>query len=266
MKIILPTDLSQESKDSLGKLKPVLKNKNVEIVLFHAMEPPATGTMLMMNVSDLVIQQAQTDLKEVAYHLQQELGDTAELRSEFRIGYFESSLMELAEEENPDLILLLSKSRTGIEKILLRKKALKVLGQLKQPFMVVPSGCTHLELNKLGVAVNHEEGLSEDSANKINKIKDFFNAESKAFHVDSLVEDDLSDYEDEKYRKVTKGFVDVVIDTDIVQGIVRWANQQNIDAVVSVTHPKNLFEKFFRASVTRALIKRNELAVLVITQ
>ena len=67
MKVLIPTDLSEQTNQRILDLRPLFQSR-VEVILYHALEPAVTGST-MMDINDLLLKKRQSNLEELVSKL-----------------------------------------------------------------------------------------------------------------------------------------------------------------------------------------------------
>lgn len=267
MNILIPTDLTEESLNSLPRLFNFFKGDETNITLFHAVEPRKSGATLVLNVDDIIYDEAKSALDRFIQENQEKLKtQNINIDVELAYGYFELALNRALDRTKSDMVIMTSKSRHGIDKILERKQTLKFIGELKQPLLIVPYELAYKEINTVAVGLDQKEPMNVDSVAKIEKIASNFGADIKLFHINDQSEKDLSYYD----QKIHIGGVDQSIHLkehqDVTIGIEDWMDENEAEVLSMITHNRNFFSKLLMRSVTRDVTKRNSNILLIITQ
>ncbi len=262
MKFVIPVDLSNESSEVLLHTAKNMKNSGCEIVLFHTVEPSAIGSASMINLSDIIMEELEKSLSNLKQEIESVLSSTETVKTIIKNGVFEYMLVNVTENEHPDLILFLSKNRKSPEKLLSRKHALQILGKIHQPFIILPPKQQLWPVRNIGLAIDAREEPSKVTMDSLKKISTFFGAELKPFHIDTLGGVTPDYYRNESTAVET----DAEFEPNVLMGISNWCDNQNIDLLTIVTQPKNFLEKLFKLSITKELIQKGERPILVMTQ
>lgn len=266
MKILFPTDLSDDSIKGIKNILPqiVQKDKEAEVQLFHCIEQPHQGATLMVDISKILINDAKNQMLKEVKLIKEELG--IDVTYEIVNGYYEVELKDYDNVWNPDLVVLISKARHGIMKYLSGQQSLKFIGELSAPMLVVPEDTPLKTVKKLGMAVDKSESPTLDSLAKIKKLVGYFDGEVEMFHIG----DDSDVKENEFYQNVSSasefGSVEVISKKSVREGIQLWSLEHGIDILITLTHDKSTFNRTFAGSITKDLIKDNLMSLLIVTQ
>ena len=138
-KILTPTDFSQHSKEALRYAVELAKVHDAEIILGHVMEPPIYPTMFE-GAAVAVPPLDESLRKQLQEHLEtmrkEEIGDLP-TKVIVREGSPTNELIELAREEDVDLIVIATHGYTGIKHMLLGSTAEKIVRNAPCPVLTV---------------------------------------------------------------------------------------------------------------------------------
>lgn len=268
MNILIPTDLSEASLKTLPNVIGLFKDKHCTLTFFHAVEPRTGGSTLVLNVDDIIYQEAKTELEDFIATMQSQFGvENVTLKSEIAFGYFETVLNRVLDRTHPDIVLMISKSRNGIDKILDRKQTLKFIGEIKQPLLIIPHENIPEKLHLMGVAIDQKEPLKATTSETIEGLAKKLTVDLALFHVYDYNEGDLAFYEK---KMATSGQmsqdIQLVVNDNIAVGMEEWMSENNAEILTLITHNKNFLSKLLTTGMTRIMTKRNANMLLIITQ
>ncbi len=176
LKILVPVDFSDISNVLLRTAKKVAEAHKGEVVLFHAVSPAIYipyPESVGVDVIDIQI------LKEIEESKKQEAEEKIKgfldflkpvpARYRVDVGDARDLILEIEEEENPDLMILGSHKKGLIEKILIGSTAEKVVKHAKKPVLVVKG-----EDPDLGGEIVIAYDFSKTAEKTLNFALDFF--------------------------------------------------------------------------------------------
>ena len=265
MKILFPTDLSDESLTAIKGFLPTLikEGKETEVKLVHIVEQPVQGATLMVDITKILITDAENQLKKEQKIIKEQFGLDVETIA--KIGFYESELKDLVKLEQPDLVVLISKARYGVMKYVSGQKSLKFIGELDAPLLIIPENAVMDTIDKIGFAIDKGESPTLETMARVESVAGDYDAKVDMVHVSKNEKEN-----EEFYNRISKsgefGDIAMVQKKSIREGIQLWCLQNEIDILVAVTHGKSAFTRTFSGSVTRDLVKDNLLALLIISQ
>ena len=139
-KIVVPTDFSEYSLWALERAKAFASQFGAEIVLVHVVETPIYPTAAFgVGAADLpaIREEVRTNLQEQLDKLVGEHFPAGKGRGVLRDGIPFAEILETAEQEKADLIVIATHGHTGIKHLLLGSTAEKVVRKAHCPVMTV---------------------------------------------------------------------------------------------------------------------------------
>lgn len=139
-KILVPTDFSEHSENSLRYAVEMARTHGAELLLAHVMEPPIYPTMFegaaiaVPPMDDAFKQQLVEHLETLR---KKWVGDEVPARGVLREGSPTPELMDLALEEDIDLIVVATHGYTGIKHMVLGSTAEKIVRTAPCPVLTV---------------------------------------------------------------------------------------------------------------------------------
>ncbi|WP_118839151.1 universal stress protein [Salinibacter ruber] len=137
--ILVPVDFSDASLEALRHAKELALTYGAQITLLHAVEeviyPSAYGVEPANLPGPQVIERVEGSLAEL---VQAEVGHE-HATVEAKVGYAPSTILDYAETNEVDLVVIATHGRTGLERMLLGSVAERVLRRAPVPVFTVPS-------------------------------------------------------------------------------------------------------------------------------
>jgi nucleotide-binding universal stress UspA family protein len=137
--ILVPVDFSDASLEALRHAKELALTYGAQITLLHAVEeviyPSAYGVEPANLPGPQVIERVEESLAELA---RTEIG-YEHVTVEAKVGYAPSTILDHAETNEVDLVVIATHGRTGLERMLLGSVAERVLRRAPAPVFTVKS-------------------------------------------------------------------------------------------------------------------------------
>jgi nucleotide-binding universal stress UspA family protein len=165
-KVLATTDFSASSQVGVRRAVALAKKLDAAIELVHVVEPVvrfAAGENILLALDDsAVIKQAEKDLAKLAQR--QSKPDFA-VKSTVKIGKPFHEIAKLARDRQADLIVIATRGRTGLKRVLLGSTAERVVRHAPCPVLTVPSqtlseranGSSAFRLKKIVVPIDFSE-------------------------------------------------------------------------------------------------------------
>ena len=265
MKILFPTDLSEKSLNMIFNLMPKIVSKpdETEVILFHVVDHAHYGASAIGDVNKIMVEDAHSKLETQKKKFSEILNINIHIR--VREGFFERELKWTVEKMDPDLVVLISKAKHGILKFVAGQKSLDFIGELSAPLLIVPENYELNTITKMGLAIDKNESPTLETLWKIRKLSTYFNCEVKLFHV-STEKNSATEFYQNISNSMGFGDIEIVKEGNVLDGIKFWCQDNEIEVLVSMTHPKGFFKRLSSGSVTRDLVKENVTTLLIISQ
>ena len=277
--IIVPTDFSNTATNAASYAVYFAEQINAKrILLFHAYELPIALDPLMPGIQMLELE----TFKDAAIKNLNNFRD--QLRSTFpnsniqfdvavEYGSITSGLMQLAEDEKIELIIMGITGGGALEETLIGSNTTSVAGALGVPVLIIPPHATFKAVEKIMLACDFDHA---DKFIPLGIIRQLLN-ETKAKLLVFNLEVDLDD-NDRKYPAtiVGEGFAVHTLlqefdpeyhfaqNSEYVVGINEFAESNGVSMVISVPKKKSFFEKLFIKSSTKKLAFHTHLPLLVV--
>ncbi|ACF14956.1 UspA domain protein [Chloroherpeton thalassium ATCC 35110] len=139
-KILCPTDFSDVSKNAVRYANEFARSMQANVIFLHVVEPRPIATD--MTVAYIPIE---TDLEKIAEDdlsnlIEEEKVKGISAAKSVMVGHPSDIIIEQAESQDVDLIILGSHGRTGITRLLMGSVAEAVLRKAPCPVLIVKAG------------------------------------------------------------------------------------------------------------------------------
>ncbi|MFQ6069416.1 MAG: universal stress protein [Candidatus Aminicenantales bacterium] len=279
-KILWATDFSEESEEAFAWANLFARVYNSSLIALHVV--PDFSPFLYRD-SYLIgeeLRQRVTELRnEAAKRLERfQSAKKASYKIFIKEGTPAKKIVETAEEENADLIVMGRKGLSALEKLLIGSVANQVLRSTSVPVLVTKKRKKKRLIKKILVPTDFspQEEIERDFAWKLAR---GFGAELIFLHVL-----ELHDYEfsprvlDEMFKALMtrlkkrrkKEGEDIKVSEEVVRavnaalGIVEFAEEKEVDLIVLSTYVQSHLERFFLGSTTEKVISHSTLPVFAI--
>jgi nucleotide-binding universal stress UspA family protein len=248
------------------------KALNASIHLYHVYQVPVAVSdvpVVIVSVEELK-KNAEEQLKFLKESLDHINSDKkVPVTAEAVMGNTMDELEEYCKQNNPYAVIMGSRGSTGVERILFGSTTLTAIKHLICPVIVVPPGCTFKQIQKIGFACDFKKVAETTPAHFIKEFVNDFGAtlhvlnvdhDNKHFSTESpgeslLLHDMLSEL------KPSYHFID---DKDIEDGINKFAEENNLDVIITIPKKHNLLASLFHKSSTRQLVFESHIPVMCV--
>ena len=274
-KILVPTDFSNNALKAVGYAAEIAKKSDATIFLLHVIEPTINmATMQADSSSKKVLEERRAELNLA-------LKSIADVYPQIKVipflagGAIVSSILDYAEKEEMDMIVMGTKGASGLKKFFMGSVAAGVIGKTKIPVLTVPVSYEMEEPDAVAFATNQ----FEKNKDVLKKIVVFSKLFSSAIHL--VVFKDINEninadliYNEEQLNDylqfLKETFPDVIFKGELLEGkdfeieIDRYSNKNEVDVIAMVTYPKSFFEKVLQKSVTKKMAFHSTIPILAI--
>jgi nucleotide-binding universal stress UspA family protein len=273
--ILVPTDFSNNALKALAYAAEIAGKSGATVFLLHVIEPAIN--MATMQSDSL----GKKKVKRRSTKLILSMKSAAEVYPGIKIlphlagGEIIPSILEFAEKEQIDMIVMGTKGATCLKKIFVGTVTAGVVGKTKIPVLTVPVSYEVEEPDAILFATNRFE-KDKEMLKKIVAIARLFSASIHVVvfkDVDGIEEADfiynaeqLNDY----LQFLKDMFPDIIFKGEVTEGkdfeitIDQYSNRNEVDIITMVTYPKSFFERILRKSVTKKMAFHSTLPILAI--
>lgn len=133
-KILFPTDFSVLARTALEMATSLAKQRGAKLMIVHVEEPP-----IAYGGGELYYGVAEPDRQEIKKMLSEVLPTDPDVGYEHRllIGSPATSIVQLADSENVDMIVMPTHGRTGLMRLLMGSVAEEIVRKAKCPVLTV---------------------------------------------------------------------------------------------------------------------------------
>lgn len=139
-KILVPIDFSDYSKNSLRFAVNFTKSFNAKLYLVYVVEPvvyPPDFSMGQIAIPSIDLEMDKRAIEELNKLAEQDIPSDVEVKTIVKTGKPFIEIIETAEEEDIDLIIISTHGHTGVEHILFGSTAEKVVRKAPCPVLTV---------------------------------------------------------------------------------------------------------------------------------
>jgi len=274
-KILFPTDFSDTSLNAFKYALNIANKMSASISTVHTFMTPVVGSTPMVMVEEMTTlteQLEMEDYKQFNKKIHELAADEnlTHIRIDHRLefGLTISEIINIAEKEAVDMILMGSDGAEGLQKWLFGSHAVSVIEKANCPVLIIPKEAVYNPIFKIAYATNFEDINDKILENLLNW-SSVFDAALHFVHVaDSGELIDLEQFANmtdiktlaERYENIT---FKILYDDDIIEKLEAFTKAENIDILAMVTHKYSFFKRLFNPSKTKEMVFDTKLPLLV---
>ncbi|MGF1669643.1 MAG: universal stress protein [Balneolaceae bacterium] len=266
-RILIPTDFSENSKVALQYGISLASELKGEIILLHVIEPPYNFATSVDNILH--------KLKENANNLLNEWVKESARRKKVKIdtvletGMTTSSILDLVQTRNIDLVVMGSKGETGFAKILFGSITADIMLHSPVPVLAIPVLKDEFEMDRILFATDLRKN-DIDNLQKVIKLAELFNSQIDVLHIDKKGDFD-SEIRFEGFRQMVKNSIhnskitfNKYRNDNILTGINEYLSENPASLIVLSRYKKSVIGKFLGKEYTDKIGSYTNKPVLVL--
>jgi nucleotide-binding universal stress UspA family protein len=285
-KILVPVDFSENSINACQYALGLASIFKAGIRLFHSYYIPTLDTTIMgeTSVSTETIDEhlknirnnAKTNLDLLLSNLQNQLKERGikEVSVEVNTGagFADDEIYKEYKDYDPDIIIMGTNGSNDEIKKLHGSVTAKIIEHVKVPVLTVPPGSGFKDITSLKRIV-YITNFDESDFRAIHKLLYLispFKMEVHCLHIASRAKGKWDEIKleglKEHFRKAYIGpeiKVDIIRSENLIEAIDDYMLQHDIDVAAMVTHKKNFLTRFFKPGITRKMLFRTQVPLLV---
>lgn len=255
--ILLPTDFSDNSLNSIRYAIQLFENDTCTFHLFNAYTPVVYDLTYVLlspaqfGLRDPIRATSQEGLDELTTELLNEFGNNPNHKFE-TIARFETlipGIKELIVERNIDLVVMGTKGATGAKKILFGSNTVQVFREIKFPVLAIPSNFDYVKPAEILFPTDLEIKFTREQLQELKAIASLHASKINALHVSTG--HGLSEIQDRNkallptlFKKLTYEFHDIE-DMEIPAAINRFQEEHAVDMLAMINNKQSFFENIF---------------------
>jgi nucleotide-binding universal stress UspA family protein len=255
--VIVPVDFSEISFNAARyAVKLLTGHPEVEIILYHTYDKP----------------DAQENRVEALEKLKQELLQNREANITIltEIGDFLEELEKLARHRQADLIVMGITGRSSLAQVFMGSNALKMAENKFCPVMIIPPNAAYSEIKNVLLTTDLKNVISTTPSAPIKKVLATFDAKLHIVNVNSEHYIELSEDYAAEQQKLKDMFAEFSPECyflrlyDVDDAINHFAQDKNIDLIITVQKEHSMVHKLFVTSHTKKLAYQSTVPVMVV--
>ncbi|RYG26592.1 MAG: universal stress protein, partial [Chitinophagaceae bacterium] len=241
---------------------------NASLLLLHIYQIPVAVTdtpLVMVSVDDLK-EDAEKKLDTARQELEHITSGKLKIYTEARLGNVTDELEEIGKKIQPFAIVMGTTGHSAMERVIFGSNTLSVIKHLTWPVICVPVGKEYGRgIKKIGLACDFREVAETVPSDAIKSFAAQFDAEFYVLNVQyqepsaelpeqsALLQTSLQELKP-NYRFIKH--------KDIEEGIHEFAEQNNLDMIITIPKKHKLLQGIFKKSSTKQLIYHSHIPVM----
>jgi nucleotide-binding universal stress UspA family protein len=247
IKILVPVDFSETSKNALQYAVDLFGGTDLEITLLHIYGTQSTALM-MKSIDRVLIENAEREMTELIGNLKKDFPDL-QLRSRLAKNYAASTISDLGNSGEYDLIVMGTKGVSGLKEVFMGSIAGGVISKTSAPVIVVPLDYKFTSLDRIVFAVGDATTADAELFKPLIWLAQLYNSDLEVLHVSNngrshldLVGAELEELNPHLTHKSGTG--------DLNQQLNVHIQNNDTDLLCLLRTKKDFLDRLFKGSVT----------------
>jgi nucleotide-binding universal stress UspA family protein len=269
--IIIPTDFSPAAANAMHYGLEMAKAINASVLLFHVYTVPisvADAGIILVSVEELE-ESAKAQMAELKTKVDHITSGQVKVETETRLGDTTDELESLCDRVQPFAIIMGTRNSSGIERSFFGSNTLSVIRRLKWPVIAVPPGRQYGQgIHKIGFACDFKKIAETTPAGAIKDVANQFHAELHVLNVGDGKKNEIDDIDQSNLlhsmlQEINPHY-DFIQHEDVEEGINEFAENNNLDLLITIPKKHKFFEGLFRKSTSKKLVFHSHVPVMCI--
>ncbi len=267
--IIIPTDFSPAALNAVNYAADMAKAIDADLLLFHVFYPFIAYTEVPpLTDPNILKENAELSINQLKKQLEHKCGNGLNIKTIVKMGTFINELESVCEDIQPYAVVMGSQGSSATDYRFFGSHSVHAMQQLKWPVITVPRGAQFSEVKKIGLSFDFENEIDRDHLKGIKKMVQDFNAELHVLNIskknqhsphaifESGVLMELLSPINHEYH--------FIINENIDEGIIDFAEKNNIDLLIVMPKQHNLLDKLIHGSHTKQLVLHSHVPVMAL--
>jgi nucleotide-binding universal stress UspA family protein len=267
-KILVPTDFSDGAFNALIYAIHAAKLLDHSIEIIHAYSMPATGSSVMVDITDVLKKNAEEEMDTLKKRVQAlQIAKGLEIIYDTSYGSVVDVINRRAEKDNVSVVLMGTQGASGITEKWLGSNTAAAARNVNVPLLAIPVDRPYKAIESILFSTDLKVMDDASCMEFVSKLARKTEATVKFFHVRK--KDEQTDEEGYK-NQVGKYFANAKVtfaftqNEKISKGIEETIKKQKPSLLVVVRHDYGFFENIWHSSVSRNIINHASMPILVL--
>ncbi|MCB9261038.1 MAG: universal stress protein [Flavobacteriales bacterium] len=260
--ILIPTDFSDNAKQAADFAFTFFNKNGVHFHLVHSVIQPRSSTGMMIDLNQIMLDDADKDLKEEKARLEQKFAPGHPIKTIAKLGYLKDVLKMASREYGAKLIVMGTKGENSLSDKILGSNTEQIIRKNNLPVLAVPAGFVPNKNPNVCVATN------EENIPKAEELSAILDALESANHCHFSVLNVLTNGAERAAKSIKLGNMQVGVQAVHAatpeEGIQVYIENKPLDMLVVYHKHNSRFDYFFSRSTTKKLAGQVEIPLLVI--
>lgn len=279
LKILLPTDFSDNSWNAIFTIKKLYAKSSCEFYLLHVYEPKqlnflGKGSQQRLGIIyDSLSKYAEQELEKMLMYLNKNhINPNHSIKTISKADSLNEALDSLIIAKDIDLIAMGTQGATGAKEIFIGSTTVKVLKHIKKrPILVIPSGYNFQQLNTLVFPTNFDRAPSTSELLPLRQLATIWKAKIQILHITS--EFPLSDKQKINKQRLEERLVSLpythhkmAYEISLSKTIAKYILENEVNLMVMLRNQHSFWDKFIKEPVVKKTAFHSAIPVLMLPE
>ena len=270
-KIILATDFSPAAYNAAIYAAHMAMAIKTDLVLLHVYAIPIVYSEVPAAVNPEEVRlAAEKNMSALVAQLKQETNGKLNIETTIRMGSYYHELKVVCDYIQPYTVVMGSQGTTARERLLFGSHAVHAMKHLTWPLITVPPKATFSAIKKIALACDLNKAVENTPIDEIKMLVQDFNAE---FHILNTGKEQVFDPEIvfqsgmlQEMLEDLKPVYDFISDENTDEGILTFAQENNIDLLLVLPKRHSFLEAMIHKSHTKHFVLHSHVPVMALHQ
>jgi nucleotide-binding universal stress UspA family protein len=267
--IIIATDFSAAASNAADYAADMAVAINASLLLLHIIPTAVTYTEIPVIINDdEMLRNKENEMDELKRQLLARVKNKINITTEVRMGTFFHELEAVCENIKPYTVVMGSQGTTAAERFLFGSHTVHAMKDLMWPLVTVPPGSKFSAIKKVGLACDFNNVVERTPVDEIKMLVKDFNA---VLHVLNTGKEKVFDpeivFQSGLLQQMLEGLKPVyhfISDENADEGIMDFAEKNNIDLLVVLPKRHSLLNKLIHKSHSKQFVLHSHVPVMVL--
>jgi nucleotide-binding universal stress UspA family protein len=270
--LLVPTDFSETAKNAGLFAVSLAEDLDIQkIILYNAYQAPISADPSMPAVQlfdiDILKKTSKDGLEKFRSQLQAVCTKPMlfETKAEFQM--LTSGVEELCKQEQIEAIIMGITGGNKVEEVLIGSNTISVAKHVTVPVFIIPGNTQYKPIKQILLACDFRKVVDTMPVAAIRNLLDTTNAKLQILNVSEKPTKPDEQFESLLLDTLFQGYhpqYHFIHDTHFAEAINNFADQNNIDLIITIPKKHGLFEGLFKKSHTKSLAFHSHVPLMVI--
>ncbi|MEO9892338.1 universal stress protein [Aurantibacter sp.] len=264
LRILLPTDFSDNSYGAIQYTLQLFKNVACEFSLLHIYMPPVyqaqylAGSPGQLGLGDVVKETANTNLKKLKQRIVNEFdNEKHSFETSAYLNTLPNQVDEMVEAKNIDLIVMGTQGATGAEEILFGTHTVHIINRAKCPVLAIPPNFEYETPKEILFPTDYEIEFKPEPLKMLLELAKQHISSIEVLHVAN--EDNLSKKQEENKEKLniilehTAHLFHEQPHQEVIHAINKFQLKHKMNLLVMIQNKHTFFQRLFIEPVIKKI-------------